>query len=126
MCTPRSPSSSGALSSIDAAARRSTLKLPIRLTRITRLEQLEAVRALAAGGLLGRADAGAADADPQAVVARGVPDGGLDVGLLRDVGGDEVGAELLGQRGAALGVDIGDRDVGARGVRAACGGGAKT
>ena len=36
MCTPRWPSSSGALSSIFAAARRSTLKLPTRLIAITR------------------------------------------------------------------------------------------
>src|SRR3954453_8028785 len=36
MCTPRWPSSSGALSSIFAAARRRTLKLPIKLIAITR------------------------------------------------------------------------------------------
>src|SRR3954453_22868737 len=36
MCTPRWPSSSGSLSSIFAAARRRTLKLPTRLIAITR------------------------------------------------------------------------------------------
>src|SRR3954469_5105851 len=35
MCTPRSPWSSGALASIALAARRRTLNVPIRLTRIT-------------------------------------------------------------------------------------------
>ena len=51
--TPRSPSSSGSLSTIAAAASRSTLKVPIRLTLIDVVEDLEVVRPALAGQCAG-------------------------------------------------------------------------
>ena len=49
----------------------------------------------------------------------------LDLVGVGDVGLDELRAELLGERGAALLVEIGDGDVGAGGVQRARGGGAQ-
>ncbi len=57
-------SRSGSLSSIAAAASRSTLNVPIRLIRMT-FANTRARAARLAGGLRGPADARAADGDPQ-------------------------------------------------------------
>jgi hypothetical protein len=80
------------------------------------------VRAAPACGLLGPADAGAADRDPQR--AGGLDRGGHLLGV-RDVALDEARLELLGERRTLLGVQIGDRDLGARGAQPAGGGGAE-
>ena len=70
---------------------------------------------LRAGHLLRPPGPRAADGDAQAAVSlgRGL-DGGLDLILLAHVARGEPRAELLGDRQAAIGVDVGDRDLGAR------------
>ena len=113
MQTPRSPWSSGSLASIAAAASRSTLKVPIRLTRMT---VSNGSKACGAGGpaifsaqpMPAQQTEIRSPSSPAAAL-----DGGLDLLGVGHVGGDEVGAELVGERLAALRVEVGDRDVGA-------------
>ena len=93
MQTPRSSSSSGSLSFIAVAAKRSTLKVPIRLIRSTVSNgiswcgpRLDAVRSA-------QPTPGAADADAQATRRlRGLRDRGLDLSLVGDVARHEAGA----------------------------------
>ena len=88
--TPRCPSSSGSVAAIASAASASTLNEPIRLISTTVAEQLEVVHALLAEDAGRRADAGAVHDGAQragGVVGR-LRDGGADLLLGRDVGGD--------------------------------------
>ncbi len=82
-------------------------------------EGLERVGPARAGDLLGESGAGAVHADAQRGVGLGGGrDGGLDLVLLAHVTGREGGAQLVGQRLALLGVDVGDRHRGALRVQA--------
>ena len=111
--TPRSPSSSGSLASIAAAAKRSTLNVPIRLIRITVSNGSSWWGPRLPAIFSGPADARAADADAQAALALGRRgDGRLDLVRVGHVGLDEPGAlaQLGGERGALLLVEVGDRD----------------
>ncbi len=75
------------------------------------LKRQQRVRAARARKLLGPADAGAAHGDAQpAIRRRGLLYGRLHLALLAHVAGYELDAELGGERGALLGVDVGDRD----------------
>ena len=76
MMTPRSPVDSGSSFDISAAASRSMLKEPIRLTLITLLEIGERHRAVAADHPLGHADAGAIDQHARRAMRLGRGDDG--------------------------------------------------
>jgi hypothetical protein len=70
------------------------------------------VRALLAGDPLRPADPGAADGDAQALTGPGrALDRGPDRILVGDVGCDEGGADLRGERLAPLRVQVGDHDL---------------
>ena len=122
MQTPRSPSSSGSLASIAAAASRSTLKVPIRFTRMTasngsnecgpRLPAVFSAQPMPAQQTEIRSVPAASTA--AATCAASVTSHSTKRAL-----------ELLGQRRALLGVEVGDGDLRARGAQAAGGRGAE-
>ena len=109
--TPRSPSSSGSFSLIAAAARRSTLKVPIRLT-LTTLEKnsrlwgppLWATRSA-------QPIAGAADRDPQAAAGAAARSTAAATALssVTSASTKVAARPARRQRLALLGVEVGDR-----------------
>ena len=113
----------GRCRSSPSQARRSTLKVPIRLTLITLWKISRSCGPCLPAVRWAQPMPGAADRDPQAALGLG---GGVDRRLdrlgLHHVRLDEAGAvaELGGQRLALLGVEVGDHDRGAR-ARAARG-----
>ena len=125
---PRQPSASGSLWLIAVAAWRTMSKVPIRLIWMTLVKALEVVGRLdgpvAADGALGPADAGGVDdrADRRDV------GGGLDRGAdLLGVGHVDLGEhalDLLGERLALVGLQVGHHDGGAAGGELAGDGGA--
>ena len=111
MHTPRSPSSSGSLPSIAAAASRSTLNVPIRFTLMTVWNGSK---------LCGPRLPAVLSAQPmpaQQTEIRSSP-GGLDRGLhllgVGDVARHEPRAQLAGERLALLGVQVRDRHLARR------------
>ena len=97
MQTPRSPWSSGSLASIALAARRRTLKVPIRLTRMTVSNGSKPWAPLrpatfSAQPMPAQQTEMRRPSSPAAAV-----DGGLDLLGVGDVGGDELRAEFVGE-----------------------------
>ena len=117
--TPRSPSSSGSLASIGVEAKRRTLKVPIRLMAMM------TAKGSSAWGPREPAIFCAKPVPAQQTQMRRPPSASaaashrrLDLVLLAHVAGREGGAQLVGQRLALLGVDVGDRQRGALRVQA--------
>ena len=113
MQTPRSPRSSGSLPIIDSAARRSTLIVPIRLMLIAHWYPSRG-----AAPCLALAIRPAAPTPAQLTQIRRPPsdgggrsDGRLDRFFIGDIGLDEVGADLFGERLALFFVEVGDGDL---------------
>ena len=119
MCTPRSPSVVGLVGQHRAAARRSTLKLPIRFTRMTvsnvsRLCGPLRPAVFSAGPMPAQLTLMRSPSSPAAATTAA----STCVASVTSVC-DEARAELVGQRLAALRVEVGDRDVRAGGVQRA-------
>ena len=67
--------------------------------------------AVAADGALGRADAGGVDQDPEVAELGGLVDRGLDLRGVGDVDLREGAADLVGERPAALLLEVRDDDL---------------
>ena len=125
---PRSPSRSGSSLLISVAASRIASKVPIRLIAITFENAPRSCGgvelAVPADGALRPADAGGVHQDPQRAELDGLRDRRLDLLGVGDVDRDERAADLLGERLALVGLEVGDDDLRARGGELAGDGGA--
>ena len=116
---PRQPSSSGSLWLIAVAAWRTMSKVPIRLIWMTLVKAprscADSTVAVAADGALGPADAGGVDDGAERRDLGGGLDRGADLLGVGDVDLGEDALDLLGERLALVGLQVGDHDGGTAG-----------